>query len=141
MITINAKTVDTDELLIAMVATTFPCILFDHGMHAIQDWQRKRAGIVDPSGFGMWGRTLVSLIVNAMTSAFIAYVYRIIGRGPQDAFLIGATIWLMVSVPVLFTSRYVDTSQQKLLATRILGWLFKTAVAAGCAAVFITVGP
>ena len=132
---------DTEELLTVMAATTFPCILFDHGVHAIQEWQRKRAGIIETSGFGPWGRTVISLMINALTSAFIAYVYRIIGREPQDAFLIGACIWLMVTVPVLFTSRYVDVSQQKLLATRILGWLFKTAIAAGCAAVFITLGP
>lgn len=131
---------DSDELLIAISAATFPCILFDHGVHAIQDWQRRRAGIVEPSGFGPVGRTMVSLIINTVTSALIAYVYRIIGREPQDAFLIGASIWLMVTVPVLFTSRYIDESQQRLLATRVLGWLFKTAVAAGSAALFITFG-
>ena len=129
---------DTDELLIAMAVATIPCILFDHGVHAIQDWQRSRAGIVDPSGFGAFGRTLVSLVVNSLTSALVAYVYRIIGHAPQDAFLIGASMWLMVTVPVLFTSRYIDESQQRLLATRILGWLVKTAIAAGSAAVFVT---
>ena len=56
----------------------------------------------------------------------------------QDAFLVGALMWLMVSVPALFTSRYVDESQRQLLAGRILGWLAKTAIAATAAAYFIT---
>jgi hypothetical protein len=47
-------------------------------------------------------------------------------------------MWLMVSVPALFTSRYVDESQRQFLAGRILGWLAKTAMAATAAAYFIT---
>jgi len=124
-----------------MAVSTLPCILFDHGVHAIQEWQRRRAGIVEVSGFGPLGRTVVSLAINGAASALIAFVYRSIGREQQDAFLIGASIWLMITVPVLFTSRYIDESQQKILATRILGWLFKTAIAAGSAAYFITIAP
>jgi hypothetical protein len=133
--------VDPDQLLTAMAVSTLPCILFDHGVHAIQEWQRRRAGIVEVSGFGPLGRTVVSLAINGAASALIAFVYRSIGREQQDAFLIGASIWLMITVPVLFTSRYIDESQQKILATRILGWLFKTAIAAGSAAYFITIAP
>jgi hypothetical protein len=47
-------------------------------------------------------------------------------------------MWLMVSVPALFTSRYVDESQRQFFAGRILGWLAKTAIAAAAAAHFIT---
>ncbi|HEX7573321.1 MAG TPA: hypothetical protein VF514_09510, partial [Bacteroidota bacterium] len=68
----------------------------------------------------------------------IGYVYRTVGHDPQDAYLVGALMWLMVSVPTLVMSRYVDESQKQFLAARILGWLVKTAFAAAAAAYFIT---
>jgi len=71
----------------------------------------------------------------------MSYVYRVVGHDPQDAFLVAASMWLMVSVPVLFTSRYVDESQKQFLAGRILGWLAKTAMAAAAAAYFVTFTP
>ncbi|MEW6510476.1 MAG: hypothetical protein AB1428_05895 [Bacteroidota bacterium] len=132
---------DSDEILLAALVGLIPCVLVDHGVYAILEWQRKRAGIVDPSGFGAFGRTVISLGANAITCLLIAYVYRLIGRGEQDAYLIAASIWLMVSIPVLFTSRYIDDAQQRLLATRVLAWLFKTAIAATAAALIVTLTP
>jgi hypothetical protein len=133
--------VDSDEILLAAAAATVPCILFDHLFYAIQSWQRKRSGTVSTSGFGLFGRTVISLCLNFGTCALITYVYRTVGHDPQDAFLVGASMWLMVSVPVLFTSRYVDESQRQFLAARILGWLAKTAIASASAAYFVTLRP
>jgi hypothetical protein len=130
--------VDPDEILLAAAAATLPCVIYDHLFYALQDWQRKRSGTASTSGFGLFGRTVISLFLNFATSAFLAYVYRTVGHDPQDAFLVGASLWLMVSVPVLFTSRYVDESQRQFLAARILGWLAKTAIAAFSAAYFVT---
>ena len=90
------------------------------------------------SGFGPFGRTVISLLLNYAICGLITYIYRTVGHQPQDAFLVGASMWLMVSVPVLFTSRYVDESQKQFLAARILGWLAKTAIAAAAAAYFVT---
>jgi hypothetical protein len=70
--------------------------------------------------------------------ALIPYVYRTVGHNPQDAYLFGALMWLMVSIPALLTSRYVEDSQKQFLAGRILGWLAKTAIAAVAAAYFVT---
>jgi hypothetical protein len=136
---IKCKTlVDPDEILLAAAAATLPCVIYDHLFYALQTWQRKRSGAVSTSGFGWFGRTVISLVLNFATSAFLAYVYRTVGHDPQDAFLVGASLWLMVSVPVLFTSRYVEESQRQFLAARILGWLAKTAIAAFSAAYFVT---
>ena len=131
---------DPEEILTAAGVATVFCILFDHGMHALQEWQRARAGVINVSGFGPFGRTVISLGMSSVTCVLIAYIYRIVGHQEEDAFLIGASIWLMVSVPVLFTSRFVDDIQKRLLATRILGWLFKAAIAAASAAYFVTIG-
>ena len=131
---------DSDEILLATAASTIPCILFDHAVHAVQEWQRSRAGVISPGGFGLVGRTLISLLLNLMTAALIASSYRIIGHTVQDAYMIGACLWLMITVPILFTSRWMDDSQKRILATRILGWLVKTAAASASAAYFVTLG-
>jgi hypothetical protein len=130
--------VNSDEILLSAGAATIPCVLFDHLLYAIQNWQRKRSGAVFSGGFGPFGRTLFSIFLNFAICGLITYVYRIVGHDPQDAFLVGASMWLMVSVPVLFTSRYVDESQKQFLAARILGWLAKTAIAAAAATYFVT---
>jgi hypothetical protein len=70
----------------------------------------------------------------------VASMYRLVGTAEQDAFLIGAVLWLMVAFPALLTSRFIDETQKRLLATRILGWLFKTAIAATCAALIMDIG-
>jgi len=138
---IKSKTfVDTDELLLSAAAAAIPCVLFDQILYAIQKWQRTRAGVIAEPGFGPFGRTLISLFVNFGLCGVIAYLYRSIGHEVQDAFLIGATLWLIVAVPVLFTSRYVDETQKPVLASRILGWLVKTLFASTSAAYFITFG-
>ncbi len=136
---IKCKTdVDPDQILLSAAVATIPCVLFDHLLNAIQNWQRKRSGVIQTGGFGWLGRTFMSTLLNYAVCAFMSYVYRIVGHEPQDAFLVAASMWLMVSVPVLFTSRYVDESQKQFLAGRILGWLAKTAMAATAAAYFVT---
>jgi len=132
---------DPDEILIAAAVATLPCVLFDHILHAIQEWQRKRAGVVQTGGFGAFGRTVISMFMNFFLCGLVAYVYRTVGHDPQDAFLVGACMWLMVSIPVLLTSRYVDETQRQYFAGRVLGWLAKTAIASACAAYFVTFGP
>jgi len=131
---------DPDEILIAAAVATLPCVLFDHLLYAIQNWQRKRSGVIQTGAFGPFGRTVISIFLNYAICGLVAYVYRIVGHEPQDAFLVGASMWLMVSVPVLFTSRYVDETQRQYFAGRILGWLAKTAIASASAAYFITFG-
>lgn len=132
---------DPDEILIAAAVATLPCVLFDHILHAIQEWQRKRSGVVQTGGFGAFGRTVISMFMNFFLCGLEAYVYKTVGHEPQDAFLVGACMWLMVSIPVLLTSRYVDETQRQYFAGRVLGWLAKTAIASACAAYFVTFGP
>ncbi len=134
----SKSTVDTDEILLSVAAATIPCVLFDHLLYAIQNWQRKRAGVTESGGLGPLGRTVISLLINSAICGLITYVYATVGHEPQDAYLVGALMWLMVSIPALFTSRYVDDSQKQLLAGRILGWLAKAAIAAAAAAYFVT---
>jgi hypothetical protein len=138
MKTKSKRIVDPDEILLSAAAATIPCVLFDYLLVSLQNWQRERSGTATSVGLGLLGRTLVSILVNFGMCLLITYVYTTVGHDPQDAFLVGALMWLMVSVPVLFTSRYVDESQRQFLAGRILGWLAKTAIAAAAAAYFIT---
>lgn len=138
MKTKSKRIVDPDEILLSAAAATIPCVLFDYLLVSLQNWQRERSGTATSVGLGPLGRTLVSILVNFAMCLLITYVYTTVGHDPQDAFLVGALMWLMVSVPALFTSRYVDESQRQFLAGRILGWLAKTAIAAAAAAYFIT---
>ncbi|HEX7573842.1 MAG TPA: hypothetical protein VF514_12160, partial [Bacteroidota bacterium] len=70
---------DPDEILLSAAVATIPCVLFDHLLFAIQNWQRKRSGGVDTGGFGPFGRTVVSLFVNFGICTLIGYVYRTVG--------------------------------------------------------------
>ena len=89
-------------------------------------------------GFGWLARTIVSLVINAVTGAVVLGSYYVVGKEPRDAYLIGACLWLMVTVPVLVTSRFIDDQQKRLLSVRILGWLVKTSVSSVAAALFIS---
>lgn len=129
---------DPEEFLPALAASTAACILIDHIVHAIQRWQRSGFGMTGKEGFGWLGRTIVSLVMNAVTGAVVLGSYYIVGREPRDAYLIGACLWLMVTVPVLVTSRFIDDQQKRLLSVRILGWLVKTSVSSVAAALFIS---
>jgi uncharacterized protein with PQ loop repeat len=131
---------NVEELLLAVLATALPCLLFDFLLQAIHNWQRKRAGIVDASDIGMAARAIISLIMNGILGALIAYLYRLIGTEQQDAFVIGAILWLFVSIPIMLTSKFVDDAQKQVLATRILGWLVKVLIAATASAVIVTKG-
>jgi len=132
--------VDSDDILLAIGVSTLPCMVFDQAVYALQEWQRTRAGVISEGGFGLLGRTLISLLLNLLTSALIASTYRAVGHTPQDAFLVGACFWLVVTVPILFTSRWMDDAQKRILATRVLGWLIKTAAASASAAYFVIMG-
>jgi len=134
----SKEIVDSDEILLSAAAATIPCMLFDYLLNAIQKWQQKRSGTVISSGFGAFGRTVISLFLNFALCALLTYIYRTVGHAPQDAFLVGACMWLIVAIPVLFTSRYIDDTQRQLLAGRVLVWLAKTAIAASVAAYFVT---
>jgi hypothetical protein len=132
--------VNPGELLLAIAATTFPCLLFDYLLQAIHEWQRNRAGVVDTSGFGVVTRTIISIVLNGILGALVAFLYRLLGTEQQDAFVIGALLWLLVSIPVMLTSKFVDDAQKQVLAARILGWLLKVAFAATAAALIVTKG-
>lgn len=132
--------IDPEEIILVAGVSTLTCILVDHVIHAITTWQRKRAESVDTGGFGPLGRTILSFILNGLTAALIASLYRLVGKGQEDAFLVGAVLWLTVAFPALLMSRFVDETQKRLLATRILGWLVKTAIASTYAALIMERG-
>jgi len=128
---------DTQSILICSAATTVPCVIFDLIIDAIQSWQRKHAGVTDVATFGWFGRTMISLIINAVLATGFSYLYYITAAGSGNSFLVGGILWLMVSIPLLATSRYQDDAQKRVLGWKILGWLFKIAAASTMAAVFI----
>jgi len=128
---------ETEAILYSGAAATLPCVVFDLVIDAIQSWQRKRAGVTDIKTFGWFVRLLLSVIVNVILGTGFAYLYYLIGAGTGNAYLVGAVLWLTIAIPLLATSRYQDDVQKKILATRILGWLFKTAAAAVSASYFL----
>jgi hypothetical protein len=130
--------VNYDEILLSALCATVPCVLFDHLLYGIQQWQRRRIGFLSPGGFGPVGRTVVYVLTNFLAAALISFIYLVVGHRESDAFLIGAFLWLTVTVPILFTSRYIEETQRQFLAGRILGWLVKTAIASATAASLIT---
>jgi len=128
---------DTQSILYCAAAATIPCVIFDLIIDAIQSWQRKRAGVTDVATFGWFGRTMISLVINALLCTGFGYLYSVIGAGSGNSFLVGGFLWLMVAVPLLATRKYQDDTQKRVLTTRIFGWLFKTVAASTSAAIFI----
>jgi len=132
--------VNYEEILLSASCAAIPCVLFDHLLFALQKWQRARMGVYSPEGFGAFGRTMMSLVLDLFACAVVAFIYPVVGHRETDAYLVGACLWLTVTIPVLFTSRYVEESQKQFLAGRILGWLVKTIIASTSAAILITIG-
>ncbi len=130
-------TAETEAIVYAGAAATLPCVVFDLVIDAIQNWQRKRAGVTDVATFGWFARMLISIVVNALLATGFAYLYFVIGAGTGNAYLVGGVLWLLVAIPLLALSRYQDDIQKRVLATRILGWLIKTAAAATSASYFL----
>jgi hypothetical protein len=131
---------NTNDILAAAGVTVVPCLLFDFGLFAFQKWQRQRAEVVDAVTLGPISRTVVSLVMNGCVGGVIAYLYGLIGTEIQDAYLIGASLWLIISVPVLLTTRFMDDGQKQVMASRVLGWLVKTIIASTSAALMIAKG-
>ena len=129
--------VDKETILITGAAGAVPGVVFDLIVNAIQQWQRRQAGVINVPTFGVFTRLVLSLCVNFVACGGFAYVYYIIWKGQGDAFLFGGIVWLIVALPLVFSSRYFDEIQRKVLATRVLGWLFKIAAAAASATYFI----
>jgi hypothetical protein len=65
------------------------------------------------------------------------FLYTALWAGSGRAFVYGGTLWLFVAIPLLLMSKYMDEIQRKVIATRILGWLFKLGVASTAVAYFI----
>ncbi len=128
---------NTELILQTGGAATAACIVFDLIIDAIQGWQRKRAGVVDIRTFGVFGRLVISLAINFVLCTGFAYLYGAVGAGSGQSYLYGAVIWLMVAIPLLAISRYQDDIQKRVLATRILGWLFKIGAASVAANYFL----
>jgi hypothetical protein len=135
----NTRPVDPiEEIVLASSVATAACIVLDFTFIALKRWQRKREGLSDDDSLGHVARFFVAIVVNLPICAGIAHLYRIMGNNVQDAYLIGAVLWLFVAIPLLMTSRYMEDEHKKFLSIRILGWLLKTAAAATAAAYFIT---
>lgn len=129
--------VDIEANLIAAGVGTIPCVIFDLVIQAVQRWQRDRLGITEASTLGPFGKVMVSLLFNFLFCAAFMFAYSVIAAGSGNAFLVGGIIWLMIAIPLLLTSKYLDDLQKQMFATRILGWLFKTGSAAASASYFI----
>ncbi len=129
--------VDKETILMTGAAGAVPGVVFDFISYGIQQWQRRRAGAPNVPAFGPFIRFILSFIVNFIACGGFAYVYYVIWKGQGDAYLFGGVVWLIVAIPILISSKYFDDIQKKVVATRVLGWLFKMAAAAASASYFI----
>jgi hypothetical protein len=117
-----------DPIWYASAAATGAGLFSDLTVHGIQQWQRRRAGIPEET-LGVLGRIPLSLVLNFVIAFLFAYVYSAVGAGSGRAYLAGAVVWLIIVIPVLASSRYMDDNMKRILTTRIFGWLFKVAAA------------
>jgi hypothetical protein len=126
-----------DSIWYAAGASTAIGLLSDLTVHGIQQWQRRKAGLPRES-LGPLGQISLSFLMNATFSFLFTYVYHAVAAGSGRAYLAGAVVWLIVVIPILASSRFMEDRMRGLLTTRIFGWLFKVAAAATAVNHFIT---
>ncbi len=108
-------------------SATVVCLFSDLVVYAVQQAQREKFGILVESLGVVW-RFLLSLIFNFVATFLFAYVYHAVALGSGRAYYAGGIIWLSFVIPTLMTAHHMDDRQRAVLITRMLGWLFKTAV-------------
>ena len=124
-------------LWITAAAATIPAVMLDVGVRAIQQLQRRSAGVADDPSIGPVARFLLSLILNFAVCFGVAWLYQTLWPGSGRALVYGGVLWLLLAIPVLFMVNYVDEVQKKTLITWLLGWLFKVGATAASLAYFI----
>jgi hypothetical protein len=112
-------------------------LLTDIVVHAIQQWQRKRADMPREE-YGPLGAIPFSLLTNSTFSFLFSYVYNAVAAGSGRAFIAGGLIWLIIVLPMLASSHYADDRLRGLLLTRVFGWLIKIGAASAAIHYFIT---
>ena len=125
-------------LWITAAAATIPCVMLDVGVRAIQQLQRRSAGVASDPSLGPVGRFLLSLVVNFLLCLGLAWLYHTLWAGSGRAFLYGGVLWLFLALPVLIMLNHTDDVQKRTLITWLLGWLFKLGATSAALAYFIT---
>jgi len=121
----------------AAAAATIPSVMLDVGVRAIQQLQRRSAGVPREPSIGPVARFLLSLVLNFAACMALAWLYHSLWPGSGRAFLYGGVLWLLLALPVLFLLNYMDDIQKKTLITWLLGWLFKVGATSAALAYFI----
>lgn len=125
-----------EPVWLACGSATVVCLFSDLVVFAVQQAQRERFGLV-VERLGLAWRFIVSLIFNFVATFLLTYLYHAVALGSGRAFYAGGIVWLSFVIPTLMTSRHLDDRKRAVLITRMLGWLFKTAVAAAAIDYFL----
>ena len=126
-----------EVLWVTAAAATIPSVMLDLGVRAVQQFQRRSAGIPSEPSLGPVTRFLLSLALNFVVCFGLGWLYQSLWAGSGRAFLYGGVLWLFLGLPVLFLLNYMDDIQKKTLITWLLGWLFKLGATSGAIAYFI----
>jgi len=126
-----------DSVLLATAVATVPAVLLDMVSGMIQRRHTRLGGGEPEEHIGPFGRFALSLVLNVVVLGGLSFLYYRLWAGSGRAFLFGAVVWLLVSIPALLLSRAMDESQQKAYAIRALSQLFKAAAVAIALAYFI----
>ena len=126
-----------DYVWLATAVSTVPAVLLDMASGIIQRRQIRLGGGEPGDAIGPFGRFLLSLVLNAAVLGGLSFLYFRLWAGSGRAFLYGAVVWLLVSIPALLLSRAMDDSQQRLMIVRALSLLFKAAALSISLAYFI----
>jgi hypothetical protein len=116
-----------EKVWLATAVATVPAVLLDVASGMIQRRQVRLSGAEPGDGMGVFWRFLASIVLNFFVLAGLSFLYSYLWAGSGRAFLYGAVIWLLVSIPALLLSRTMDDSQQRIMVVRVLSLLFKAA--------------
>ncbi len=119
-----------DPVLAAAAAGTLTCLVIDIVSLAFRRHQYRLANLVEGKSFKS-GWLFLALVWNAALCYAFAYTYVNIFSRSINPFLIGGSLWVITTTPLLLGARYMEDVRKKVLTVRIYAWLLKVAAVCG----------
>ena len=120
----------------ATIIAAIPCVMLDIAVRTIQVWQ-ERAGGAMSRPLRPLPELAIAIFVNFLLCAGFCFLYAHLWNGSGHSFIYGGTVWLLFVIPAVLLLHSMDELKQRIMTTRILGWLFKAGAASTSLAYFL----
>jgi hypothetical protein len=120
----------------ATIIAAIPCVMLDIALRRVQMWQERRGGAISRPSGPLPGLA-IAISANFLLCAGFCFLYADLWKGSGHSFIYGGTVWLLFVIPAVLLLHSMDELKQRIMTTRILGWLFKAGAASISLAYFV----